>query len=188
MENPKVLDVGCGASCIYALLGAKRFKWHFHCLESCPEQLECAMHNVHINNLQEMISVTLNQSNDILPLEFLKNQSFDVLMCNPPFYADKQDLEKSRKFKAGSPGGTYGGTNCELYTNGGELAFCKNLIDSSLSRGSFIKLFSCLIAFKSHFVELQDYLVQKGILNSFYRVIALGQTKRWILFWHTQNL
>lgn len=53
----KVLDIGTGASAIYALIGAKHFGFHFLASDTDVEALEFAQRNVSLNKLDELVSV-----------------------------------------------------------------------------------------------------------------------------------
>jgi 23S rRNA A1618 N6-methylase RlmF len=54
----KGLDIGCGASCIYPLLGAASLHWHFVGVDVTDEALEWARKNVEMNpHLKDLIVV-----------------------------------------------------------------------------------------------------------------------------------
>jgi 23S rRNA (adenine1618-N6)-methyltransferase len=54
----KGLDIGCGASCVYPLLGASLLKWHFVGIDVTSEAIEWARKNVEMNQeLKKLIEV-----------------------------------------------------------------------------------------------------------------------------------
>ncbi|KAJ3261526.1 Methyltransferase-like protein 16 [Boothiomyces macroporosus] len=125
----KGLDIGTGASCIYPILGATIFNWHFLALDIDQDSLEYAQENVSRNNLDSLIKVELNTSKKIIP-----KGSFDFLMCNPPFYRDHSHIHESKKLKLDNPTGECTGSNNEMITEGGEYEFVKRMIKESKRR------------------------------------------------------
>ncbi|KAJ8539111.1 hypothetical protein ON010_g12760 [Phytophthora cinnamomi] len=83
------IDVGTGANCIYALLGATMNKWKFIATEIDSESYECAKKNVVRNHLETVISVKRTHTNKLL-MEPLQDEPpdrrFHFVMCNPPFF------------------------------------------------------------------------------------------------------
>jgi len=51
------VDVGCGASCIYPLLGRRRYGWEWVATEIDDESITCARGNVSRNALDDAIEV-----------------------------------------------------------------------------------------------------------------------------------
>ncbi|VDN89288.1 unnamed protein product [Brugia pahangi] len=56
-EDVVGIDIGTGASCVYALLGAKQFGWRFLATDADPFAIEIANRNVQKNGMSERIEV-----------------------------------------------------------------------------------------------------------------------------------
>lgn len=52
----KGIDIGCGASCVYPLMAAKKYGWKMLATEIDEASLEYARRNVQRNNLESLIS------------------------------------------------------------------------------------------------------------------------------------
>lgn len=50
------IDIGCGASCVYPLMAAKKYGWKMIATEIDDASLEYARGNVHRNNLGDLIN------------------------------------------------------------------------------------------------------------------------------------
>ena len=70
------IDVGTGASCIYALLGATMNKWKFIATDIDPASYVCAKENVARNHLETLITVKRMQTNKLL-LEPLQDEPLE---------------------------------------------------------------------------------------------------------------
>ena len=55
--SPLILDVGTGSSCIYPLLGTKKFGWDFIASDIDADSLEFSKKNIELNLLNEKIQV-----------------------------------------------------------------------------------------------------------------------------------
>lgn len=54
-------------------------------------------------------------------------------MCNPPFYADREEVLRSAEAKELEPNAVCTGTENEMITPGGEVAFVGKIIKESLT-------------------------------------------------------
>ena len=149
-----VLDVGCGASAIFPLLGYAAFGWRFvgtgthtvaaaaaHssaaplpliaslcAMSDCDASaLACAAENVRANALSGSVELRLSPS----PLNVLcdvvgARESFDAVMCNPPFHA-----RGAAEPRAANPRRASAATESERSCEGGERAFIGRLYDDS---------------------------------------------------------
>lgn len=52
----KGIDIGCGSSCVYSLMAAKKYGWKMTATEIDHSSLEYARKNVQINNLNDSIN------------------------------------------------------------------------------------------------------------------------------------
>ncbi|RKP22649.1 ribosomal RNA large subunit methyltransferase F-like protein, partial [Syncephalis pseudoplumigaleata] len=96
------IDIGTGASCIYPLLGCRlHASWQFVATELQERLLDVARHNVDRNALASRISLVQAQADHTLPVETIMAAShqYDFCMCNPPFYASREEFEQSARNK-----------------------------------------------------------------------------------------
>jgi len=87
------IDIGTGASCIYALLGATMNKWQWIATEVDAESFRIAKENVQRNGLGHLIDVRHVPVGSFLvgnikpedgPIEFC--------VCNPPFFSTLEEV------------------------------------------------------------------------------------------------
>ena len=137
-KSVKVLDIGTGATCIYPLLGAKKFNWDFVATDIDGNSLAIAQKIIQENNLENNIKLRKQiQKEHILKGILKEEDAFTFTMCNPPFYkTEKEALEanqrKTKNLKIKSQRNFSGNAN-ELWYVGGEKAFLHTyLYESSL--------------------------------------------------------
>lgn len=84
----EILDIGCGNAPISIILTTKT-KAHITGVEIQPKVFSLAQKSVDINNLNNQISLINDDINNLyLNLE---SDSFDVIVCNPPFFKVNSD-------------------------------------------------------------------------------------------------
>ena len=158
-KSLRILDFGCGPVAIYCLLGSWwRPDWLFTGIEKEIESFKVAM--THANVLHSDHIVT----------------EFDVLMCNPPFYESRKEMQNRAAFKKPKLS-TETMTDGECLTPGGELAFIRGLIEES--KGHPHAIFTFLLGIKSNMEVLRKELGD-FCATAF---IQAGRTRRWIIAW-----
>ena len=96
------------------------------------QSVEYAERNVQQNNLTERIRVArVDPSGPILP-----SATFDFTMCNPPFYGSREEVLQSAEAKELGPSAVCTGTDNEMITPGGEVAFVRLTVEESLVLGT----------------------------------------------------
>ena len=125
--------LGCGASCIYPLLGARINEWNFVASEIDDKSFEFAKKNVERNKLNEKIDVRKVDKEDILMAVVNDEHSFDFTMCNPPFFSDRWEAsgESTRTERRPLPLSISTASEDESITQGGEVEFVKRIITES---------------------------------------------------------
>lgn len=166
-----VLDIGTGASLVYPLIGNSVYHWNFVATDIEPKSIEIAQKIIEKNpHLSSKIELR-HQSNQkkILSGIITKNDYFDAVMCNPPFFKSKEEAEAQtlRKLKGLDKRKTpklihnFSGKNNELWCKGGELSFVLNNIKESFLFKTQVGWFSSLISNENHLKPLQNQLQQK---------------------------
>ncbi|DBA82336.1 TPA: hypothetical protein ACH3X2_000593 [Trebouxia sp. C0005] len=103
----KGLDIGCGANCIYPLLGAALNGWHFVGTDIMDIAIEWAGKNVQDNpHLAHLIEIrrtgqssqpldSTNVEQGILLPAVHNGECFSFCMCNPPFFETLQEAGRN---------------------------------------------------------------------------------------------
>lgn len=173
------IDVGTGANCIYALLGATMNKWKFVATEIDSESYECAKENVARNHLEAMISVKRTHSNKLL-VEPLQDEpperKFHFVMCNPPFFDNMDEADTN-------PDASCMGSANEMVFPGGEVAFIGRMIEESVELQTRVLWFTSMIGRKSSLRKLLALLREKQVQSTRTTEFFQGRTKRWGIAW-----
>lgn len=177
----KILDIGTGASIVYPLIGASVYDWNFVGSDICQESINNAKVILKKNpHFQSKIKVRLqNNPRNILKGIIQKEEYYNAVMCNPPFFKSLEDYQKqsTRKSKAlsstaqGSSTNFSGNAN-ELFCKGGEKAFIENYIYESIHFASQVGWLTTLVSKSDNL----DFLIRllKRIKVSNYQVINMG--------------
>lgn len=188
-----VLDIGMGANCIYPLIGAREYGWHFVGSEIDPVALQWAKKLVAANSaVAGLIECRLQRS----PLACFKGvtqagETFDLSMSNPPFHASAEAAaEGSRRKrrnlgskKAKAPVLNFGGQAVELWCEGGELGFVRRMIAESAERPRLCRWFTTLVSQRAHLPRLFQSLEDVKALDVRTLEMKHGQKTSRILAW-----
>ena len=170
----KILDIGCGASCVYSVLGSKVFpeKTRITALEPSERNFKIATQNISKN---ELTNITVLNT----PFQELEGE-YDVCICNPPFYETGDKTEDTSGSKKGYINGVKTdpsfqnrsgrrkigkfaaatGHSKECEVTGGEVDYVKSIIDWSEKKNT--KLNSSMLGKKSsieRIMRLRVYLM-----------------------------
>jgi 23S rRNA (adenine1618-N6)-methyltransferase len=142
-ENVLGLDIGVGSNCIYPIIGNTVYGWNFvgtdidsKAIENCSKIIEANPQLIEAVSLQQQTESRFVFKNIITP-----EDRFTFIICNPPFHNSAEEAQKSatRKVnnlnpkaqKTDKPVLNFGGQNAELWCDGGELGFIKQMIYES---------------------------------------------------------
>lgn len=165
-EKPiSMLDIGTGASLIYPLLATAAFDWNCTASEVALDSLEFAEKLLSLNpNLKTTILRSQRFKSKVFHHVVEKNDYFDVVVCNPPFYktqseAEERNIRKNKNLhNTASIAHNFGGHSNELWYKGGEEAFIKIMATESASYKSQVGWFTCLISKSEHVKTLKRYV------------------------------
>ncbi|MVN23063.1 23S rRNA (adenine(1618)-N(6))-methyltransferase RlmF [Mucilaginibacter arboris] len=156
-KSVKVLDVGVGANCIYPLIGHQEYGWNFTGSDIDPVAISSAKNMVQANSLTKAISIRKqNSTKHVFTGIILPKETFDLTMCNPPFHASLTEATAGtvRKWKnlgkaeQGIVTLNFGGRNTELWCEGGEERFVRQMIEESAAFAKSCFWFTSLISKK----------------------------------------
>jgi len=183
-----VLDIGTGATCIYPILGASEYDWDFVASDIDPISIKAASANVSANkNIAKQISCRLQKNSaNIFDGVIKPGEYYHLTMCNPPFHKSLADANTgtSRKWKNLNKGNStenkdalnFGGQKAELWCQGGEVAFIRQMIKESKAYQAQVLWFTCLISKKDHLPKLKLYL--KKAQASQIKVLKMAQGQK----------
>uniref|UniRef100_T1GB02 U6 snRNA m(6)A methyltransferase n=1 Tax=Megaselia scalaris TaxID=36166 RepID=T1GB02_MEGSC len=183
------IDIGCGSSCIYSLLAAKKFKWNMLALEIDQGNFSFAKRNVENNMLNENIEVFLQSDKNVIFKEYFEkkpSKKFKFCMCNPPYFENIGRLPMNRKRRREAKNEPTGNLN-ELAFQGGEVEFIKKIINESCEFKDHIEIFTSLIGVKKNITSLEEFLKSKDITNFVITSFCQGNTTRWGIAWTFNN-
>jgi 23S rRNA (adenine1618-N6)-methyltransferase len=169
-----VLDIGTGASCIYAILGQREYQWNFTCSDIDPISIKAAQQNISSDKRLEksIICKLQKESTQVFNGLVKPDERYELTMCNPPFHrslaeATKGSTRKVKNLEANKKGTrtplstnktiplNFGGQNAELWCPGGEVAFINNMIKESKRIQGQVLWFTCLVSKKDHISQLK---------------------------------
>ncbi|GKW16419.1 ribosomal RNA large subunit methyltransferase F [Pectobacterium carotovorum subsp. carotovorum] len=183
-RDASVLDVGCGANCIYPLIGHREYGWRFTGSEINPQAMKAANETIEANpGLNRSIRLRRQKnSKAILAGIIHKNDTFDAVMCNPPFHASAEDARQGSQRKLHNLGLdkrsplNFGGQQDELWCEGGESAFIGQMIKESAGFPRQCLWFTSLVSRKENLPEI--YRALEAVDAEKVRTIDMAQGQK----------
>ena len=152
----KCLDIGTGANCIYPIIGNYEYGWSFTGSDIDSLAIDAANTLVKLNpSLKGKVELRLQlDANAVFRGIIHEGEQFDVSICNPPFHASAAEakagtlrkLSNLKGRKISKPALNFGGTNNELWCEGGEAKFVRTMIAESRQFAASCKWFTTLVA------------------------------------------
>jgi 23S rRNA (adenine1618-N6)-methyltransferase len=184
-----VLDIGTGANLIYPILAARSFRWRAIGADIDPVAVASAKAIVDANPiLRGKIDIRQQPGKGILRGIIKNGEKIHATLCNPPFYRDAAEAERhnQRKWKnLGQKTGqrNFGGQHNELWCDGGEAQFLRQMIDESVEFAGQVGWFTSLVASHKNIPALQGRL--KDVNAAEVRVVemAQGQKRSRLIAW-----
>ena len=140
-DTIKCLDIGVGANCIYPIIGIKEYGWSFLGSDIDQVAIENAIEIVNSNTyLKDKLELKIQENpKDLFYGIIKKDDRIDVSICNPPFHASEKaanegTMRKLKNLKGKNikqPTKNFGGKNTELWCEGGENKFVRNMVKES---------------------------------------------------------
>ncbi|MDD4991124.1 MAG: 23S rRNA (adenine(1618)-N(6))-methyltransferase RlmF [Paludibacter sp.] len=164
----KCMDIGVGASCIFPVIGNKEYGWSFIGSDIDAAALNSADKIVKNNAfLQRNIELRMQENpKDIFHGIMERSEPIDITICNPPFHTSLEESQEGtlRKLsslnhkKVTTPVLNFGGQSNELWCEGGEVRFVRDMIRQSKQFASNCFWFSTLISKQTHLPQIYDAL------------------------------
>jgi 23S rRNA (adenine1618-N6)-methyltransferase len=193
-ENVVGLDIGIGANCIYPILGNAIYGWNFvgtdideNAIQNCKKIIEKNPKLIEAISLQMQVNSRFIFKNIIEP-----EDKFTFTICNPPFHSSPEEATKSsiRKVNNLTPNATkiakpvlnFGGQNAELWCEGGELGFIKQMIYESAKYPMQCLWFTTLVSKQSNLNTIYKTLNNVAAIHKTIEM-AQGQKTSRIVAW-----
>ena len=169
----RCLDIGVGANCIYPIIGVSEYNWGFVGSDIDPISIKNGQQIIDTNSiLKNKVELRL-QTNDKSIFEGIiqPNERFTATLCNPPFHSSaekaitgsKRKLSNLKKEKISSVTLNFGGQSNELWCEGGELHFIKQMILESKMFTKNCLWFSTLVSKKDNLVSFHKILKEQKV-------------------------
>lgn len=182
-EHISCIDIGTGANCIYPVIGQHEYGWSFIGSDIDKVSIEAAQKIVDQNpNLKDKVELRLQEDpKDIFYGVLRKEERVDLAICNPPFHASAEAAEEAslRKVnnlnykKVDTPVLNFGGTNNELWTEGGERRFIRDMVRESKKFADSCFWFSTLVSKEVNLIGAKEALNAVKALEI--KVTPMGQ-------------
>lgn len=157
-----LLDIGTGANLIYPILATRHFNWKCTATEVNLDSLSNAQEIINNNSALKDIELRHQQfKSHILEHIIQPTDSFDVVVCNPPFYKNRTDTEKSNRRKHQNlqlreeNTKNFGGLSNELWYKGGEEAFIKKMVEESVQFKDQVHWFTAIVSQKENLKNIK---------------------------------
>lgn len=110
-------------------------------------------------------------------------------MCNPPFYESKADMLASAAAKQRPPFTACTGSETEMVTPGGEVAFVSRMMDESLVLQDRVQWYTSMLGKYSSVSAVVEKLKENKIDNYAVTEFVQGsKTRRWGVAWSFDDL
>lgn len=190
--NIKLLDIGTGANLIYPIIASHEYGWSVVGTDIDQEVLNSAK-NIINNNKRLQTKVDLRRQpnkEDIFHGIIDTKDYFDLTMCNPPFYQSAEEAVKNNERKNKNLHGNksnkvkrnFAGQATELWTEGGEKQFLKDMVYQSQKYGSQVGWFTTLVSREAHIPAISKSIesvkakrakiIEMGTSNKASRIVA----------------
>jgi len=178
----KLLDVGTGANLIYPIIATQEYDWTVIGTDIDQEVLKSAQ-NIINRNKRLQLSVELRRQpnkQDIFHNVIDTKEYFDLTMCNPPFYKSAEEAVKNNQRKNKNLHGSkskktkrnFAGQATELWTEGGEKQFLKDMVYQSRKYGHQVGWFTTLVSREAHIPAIRKSI--ESVKASRAKIIVLG--------------
>lgn len=186
-----VLDIGCGANCIYPLIGYAEYGWRFTGTDIHPASVTAANAIVAANpGLQQAIRIRLQKNPAAIFNGILRKTDFyHLTICNPPFHSSAEDAQQGSARKIRNLGIdkhsplNFAGQHNELWCSGGERGFITRMIHESVIFAGQAGWFTSLVSKKENLLPLTSLLRSCGAAQIRILEMGQGQKQSRILAW-----
>ncbi|OAT75690.1 23S rRNA (adenine(1618)-N(6))-methyltransferase [Mangrovibacter phragmitis] len=191
-HSASLLDIGTGANCIYPLIGQHEYGWRFTGTDVSKEALSHAQQIIQANpGLSTRIRLRRQKTpGAIFAGVVTKTDRFDATLCNPPFHASAQEAlegntrkRKNLGLNDATPALNFGGQHSELWCEGGELAFIRQMVVESRTIARQVLWFTSLVSKAEHMRSIEHALREAGVAMVVKQPMSQGQKQSRFIAW-----
>lgn len=205
----KALDIGVGANCIYPIIGASEYGWHYTASDIDPVSVKSAQAIAENNAvLQGNIHCRLQpEAKHFFRGIIRPDEYYHVTTCNPPFHKSLQEATKGTERKISNLNANrqkrgqnkdfgkgksktvlnFAGQKAELWCAGGEEAFIRNMARESSQFKGQVLWFSTLVSKKENVRFLRKALEKVVVADIKIVEMQQGQKKSRFVCWSFMN-
>ena len=191
-QGVKLLDIGTGANLIYPIVASHDYGWHVVGTDIDADVLSSAQNIINKNKRLQMSVELRRQPNtqDIFHGIIDNKDFFDLTMCNPPFYQSAEEAIKNNERKNKNLHGNksnkvkrnFSGQATELWTEGGEKQFLKDMVYQSQKYSTQVGWFTTLVSREAYIPAISKSIeavkakrakiIEMGTSNKSSRIVA----------------
>ncbi|MDZ7819636.1 MAG: 23S rRNA (adenine(1618)-N(6))-methyltransferase RlmF [Aliarcobacter sp.] len=189
----KGLDIGVGANCIYPIIGVSVYGWQFLGSDIETISIQSVENIINSNEILNNNIKTKLQENpkNIFKGIISSEDKYDFTLCNPPFHksldealaGNKRKVQNLTKQTSTKSALNFGGKNNELWCEGGEITFIKNMIKESLEFSKNCLWFTTLVSKKENLPFIYKSLKDVKVVEIKTIEMAQGQKISRIVAW-----
>jgi 23S rRNA (adenine1618-N6)-methyltransferase len=193
----RILDIGCGANCIYPIIGHRAYGWRFVGSDVDAQALRAAQRTIDANRvLRGGIELRLQTDpGKAFSGIIADGEAFAATICNPPFHASLREAHAhaQRKWdKLGkdvvlapgeAPRRNFGGQGAELWCQGGEVGFIVRMISDSARMPRACRWFTTLVSKEASLPPILRALKGAGVRERRTIEMLHGQKRSRIVGW-----
>lgn len=177
------LDIGVGANCIYPIIGTVEYDWSFIGADIDEKAIANAKEIVDKNSTLKDNIALKHQANskDFFYGIITKDEQIDITICNPPFHSSAEEANAGTQRKINNLKGkknqeivkNFSGQHNELWCDGGENRFVRNMVRESKKFGNSCFWFTSLVSKQSNLKSIYNTLENEEAVEV--KTIAMGQ-------------
>lgn len=193
----KIIDIGCGSSCIYPLLGHASYQWRFTGTDIDETAIKSAKNILKLNGIgSDKIDIRHNSDSKTIFKNIIKSQTdmYVASICNPPFHKSIDDVHaaSSRKWSnlkrndlSMAKTLNFAGNENELYCDGGEVQFVSTMMrESALPNIKYKILWFTTLVSKQENLDVFYSILESLSVEDYITInMEQGQKKSRILCW-----
>jgi len=186
-KSVKGFDIGVGANCVYPIIGHQEYGWSFLGSDIDPLAIKSAKTIAAANpSLSTAISCRQQHNKQHIFSGVIKpGEQYDFAVCNPPFHSSAEEakagtdrkLRNLGKNKSRTATLNFGGKDTELWYDGGEAAFIRNMIMESKTYAQQCLWFTTLVS-KSQNLPFVNTMLTVGVKATEIRIIEMAQGQK----------
>lgn len=179
----KCLDIGVGANCIYPIIANCEYGWACVGADIDLTAVKSAKKIISSNtHLKGKVEIRLQGNPKHIFQGIIQvNELIDLSICNPPFHASEAEANAGTLRKLNNLTGrkssqailNFGGKKNELWCDGGEKKFIRNMITQSQQFANSCFWFSTLVSKQANLNDIYQTLKQTAATEV--KTIPMGQ-------------